>query len=55
MDANLVAQTVKVRQTLVEQLGYIIPKIRFENDETLQANEFEIDVRGVCAAKGSCL
>ena len=44
MDANLVAQTVKVRQTLVEQLGYIIPKIRFENDETLQANEFEIDV-----------
>ena len=52
MDANLVAQTVKVRQTLVEQLGYIIPKIRFENDETLQANEFEIDVRGVCAAKG---
>ena len=52
MDANLVAQTVKVRQTLVEELGYIIPKIRFENDETLQANEFEIDVRGVCAAKG---
>lgn len=52
MDANLVAQTVKVRQELTEELGYIIPKIRFENDDTLQANEFEIDVRGVCAAKG---
>ena len=52
MDANLVAQTVKVRQQLAEELGYIIPKIKFENDETLQANEFEIDVRGVCAAKG---
>lgn len=52
LDANLVAQTVKIRQNLVEELGYIIPKIKFENDETLQANEFEIDVRGVCAAKG---
>ncbi len=51
-DANLVAQTVKVRQNLAENLGYIIPRIKFENDEALQANEFEIDVRGVCAAKG---
>lgn len=52
LEANLVAQTVKVRQNLVEELGYIIPKIKFENDETLQANEYQIDVRGVCAAKG---
>lgn len=52
LEANLVAQTVKIRQNLANELGYIIPKIKFENDETLQANEFEIDVRGVCAAKG---
>ena len=52
LDAPLVAETVKIRQKLTEELGYIIPKVRFENDETLQANEFEIDVRGVCAAKG---
>jgi len=52
LNAPLVAETVKVRQNLVEDLGYIIPRIKFENDETLQANEFEIDVRGVCAAKG---
>lgn len=52
LDANLVSQTVKIRQELAENLGYIIPKIKFENDESLQANEFEIDVRGVCAAKG---
>ena len=52
LDAPLVAETVKIRQKLTEELGYIIPKIRFENDESLQANEFEIDVRGVCAAKG---
>ena len=30
MEANLVAQTVKVRQNLAESLGYIIPKIKFE-------------------------
>lgn len=52
LDANLVAQTVKIRQKLTEELGYIIPKIKFANDESLQANEFQIDVRGVCAAKG---
>lgn len=52
MDANLVAKTVKTRQKLTQALGYIIPKIKFENEEALQANEFEIDVRGVCAAKG---
>lgn len=52
LEANLVAQTVKIRQELTGKLGYIIPKIKFENDESLQANEFQIDVRGVCAAKG---
>lgn len=52
VNANLVAQTVKVRQNLAQDLGYIIPKIKFESDESLQANEFEIDIRGVCAAKG---
>lgn len=52
LDANLVAQTVKTRQKLAGELGYIIPKIRFENDESLQANEFMIEVRGVSAYKG---
>ena len=46
-DANLVAQTVKVRQHLADELGYIIPKIKFENAETLQANEFSIEIRGI--------
>lgn len=52
LDASLIAQTVKVRQKLAKDLGYIIPKIRFESDDTLLANEFQIDIRGVCAAKG---
>ena len=53
LEANLVAQTVKIRQKLTEELGYIIPKIKFENDESLQINEFQIDIRGVCAFKGA--
>ncbi len=52
LDANLIAQTVKVRQKLAEELGYIIPKIRFESDESLQSHEFSIEVRGVSAFKG---
>ena len=52
LEANLVSYSVKVRQNLAENLGYIIPRVRFEDDESLLANEFEIDVRGVCAAKG---
>ena len=52
LEANLIAQTVKIRQKLTNKLGYIIPRIKFESDESLQSNEFEIDVRGVCAAKG---
>lgn len=52
LGANLVTKTVKVRQNLAERLGYIIPKIKFVNDDKLLSNEFEIDIRGVCAAKG---
>ncbi len=51
-EVNLIAKTVKLRQKLADELGYIIPKIKFENSETLQANEFSIDVRGVSAICG---
>lgn len=51
-DVNLVALTVKLRQQLADELGYIIPRIEFENSDTLLANEFSIDVRGVSAVRG---
>lgn len=50
-DYNLISELVKVRQGLTESLGYIIPKVKFESDDTLQANEFVIKVRGVDAIK----
>ena len=44
---HLIAETVKIRQKLTEELGYVIPKISFEDDEKLNQNEFSIKIRGV--------
>ena len=44
---NLIAYTVKARQELVNSLGFVIPKIKYENDETLDENIVAISVRGV--------
>ena len=44
---NLIAYTVKARQELANSLGFVIPKIKYENDETLDENIVAISVRGV--------
>lgn len=48
-DANetLLAETVKTRLKLTEELGYIIPKIVFQDDENLNPYEFSITIRGL--------
>lgn len=47
----LIAETVKIRQKLAEELGYVIPKIIFEDDDKLSAYEFSIKVRGLDVVK----
>lgn len=42
----LVAATVHSRLKLTDELGYVIPKIVFKDDETLNPYEFSINVRG---------
>ena len=49
----LIAETVKVRQKLAGELGYVIPKIVFEDDDKLNAYEFSIKVRGIEAVTSS--
>ena len=49
---ELISETVKLRQKLVDKLGYVIPNIRFTNSETLEANEYRIDIRGFKALSG---
>lgn len=48
-NAVLISEMVKSRQRMVENTGYIIPKVKFVDDDSLQANEFSILVRGVKA------
>jgi len=44
---NLLAETVKVRQKLAEELGYVIPHIHFHNSDELSQNEFSIKVHDI--------
>lgn len=47
LEEELVAETVKSRLKLTEQLGYVIPKIVFQDDENLNPYEFSIKIRGL--------
>lgn len=47
LEANLISETVNVRQKLAENLGYVIPKITFEDDDKLSPYEFRIQIRGI--------
>ncbi|MBQ7125471.1 flagellar biosynthesis protein FlhA [bacterium] len=44
---NLLAETVRVRQELVENLGYVIPHVYFHNSDSLNQNEFSIKIHDV--------
>lgn len=46
-EEELVAETVKTRLKLTEELGYVIPKIVFQDNENLNPYEFSIRIRGV--------
>ncbi len=43
----LVAATVKLRLKLTDELGYVMPKIVFKDDDTLNPYEFSIKIRGL--------
>lgn len=49
----LIAETIKLRQKLTDKLGYVIPSIRFTDSDTLEANEYRIEVRGIKAISGN--
>ena len=48
---NILTQIVYIRQNLTENLGYIVPKIKLEIDDSLEENEFSINVRGISVLK----
>jgi len=52
-EEELVAETVKLRLKLTEELGYVIPKIIFKDDETLNPYEYSIKIRGLEVFRGT--
>lgn len=47
----LISETVKTRQKLVDKLGYVLPRIIFEDDDELNPYEFSIRIRGLDVVK----
>lgn len=43
-DEDLLSETVKLRQKLTDELGYVLPKMVFQDDDTLEPYEFAINV-----------
>lgn len=51
-EETLLAATVKTRLKLTDELGYVMPKIIFKDDEDLNPYEFCIKVRGFEVCRG---
>lgn len=51
-EESLLAATVKTRLKLTDELGYVIPKIIFKDDESLNPYEFSIKIRGFEVSRG---
>lgn len=49
--ADLLSETVKVRQKLTDELGYVLTKIVFQDDDKLTPYEFSINIRGLDVLK----
>ncbi|MCK7484458.1 MAG: flagellar biosynthesis protein FlhA [Bacillus subtilis] len=51
-NGELISETVNLRQKLTDELGYVIPSIKFSNSANLEANEYRIEVRGIKVLSG---
>ena len=49
---GLLSETVKIRQKLTDELGYVIPHIHFHNDDKLSQNEFAINIHDIEVFRG---
>ena len=49
---GLLSETVKIRQKLTDELGYVIPHIHFHNEDNLGQNEFAIKLHNIDVFKG---
>ena len=52
---DLLSETVKSRQKLTDELGYVIPRMVFRDDETLEPYEFSIKVHSLEVFKSTAI
>jgi flagellar biosynthesis protein FlhA len=52
-DGDLIAESIKLRQKLTDDLGYVIPRIHFLISDELNENEYSISVRNLKTVKGT--
>ena len=52
---DLLSETVKSRQKLTDELGYVIPKMVFQDDDTLEPYEFSIKVHNLEVYKSTAV
>jgi len=51
-NAELISQSVKVRQELSEKLGYVIPAIQFKLEDSFEPGQYKINVRDITTLEG---
>lgn len=51
-NGDLIAESVKLRQKLTDELGYVIPGIHFTISDEMNENEFGINIRNYRALRG---
>ncbi|NNJ24395.1 flagellar biosynthesis protein FlhA [Alienimonas chondri] len=51
---DLLDRVAKVRQNIAGELGIILPKVRFRDVPTIDANSYRVKIRGVVIATGEC-
>lgn len=49
---GILSETVKIRQKLTDELGYVIPHINFHNNDKLGQNEFSINLHDIEVFRG---
>lgn len=52
---DLLSETVKSRQKLTDELGYVIPKLIFKDDDDLEPYEFSIKVHNLVVYKSTAV
>lgn len=52
---DLLSETVKIRQKLTDELGYVMPRMVFKDDEGLEPYQFNIKVHGLEVYKSTAV